>query len=181
MATRRTTRRLCTVCREWFRAHRSAQTTQSTCQRECRRKRQRSLAKRRREGDVERHREQERRRQRSCRQRCRERAAGSPIGARSAATPSDEAAAPTPQRPSEALSGPGLARPLDTAVAVSRSGLSAQVAELEREILESWDKQVRLSRAGLVAKVRSKLGEIGLILDQAEPGALRCHAPATET
>jgi len=65
-------------------------------------------------------------------------------------------------------------------VPMSRSTLSAQVADLEREIIGKLDHEARLSRSRLIGKLRSWLGRIDQIVDQAGSGKPPCHAPATE-
>jgi hypothetical protein len=49
---------------------------------------------------------------------------------------------------------------------MSRASLLAQAAELERDILENWDKTMELSRAGLQAYLAAVLREIGAFLGQ---------------
>jgi len=60
-------------------------------------------------------------------------------------------------------------------VPVSRSTLSAQVAEWKREMVGKLDHEARLSRSRLVGKVRLWLGKIDqIVLDQkSHPVTLR--------
>lgn len=66
------------------------------------------------------------------------------------------------------------------AVSMSRSTLSPQVADMAREIIEKLDHEARLSRSRLIGKLRSWLGKIDQIVDQAGSGKPPCHAPATQ-
>ena len=74
--------------------------------------------------------------------------------------------------------GPGLG--VVVSAPMSRSTLSAQVADLEREIVGKLDHEARLSRSRLVSKVRVWLGKIDQIVDQAGSGKPPRHAPATQ-
>ena len=73
--------------------------------------------------------------------------------------------------------GPGLGAVVQAPM--SRSTLSAQVADLEREIVEKLDHEARLSRSRLVGKLRLWLGKIDQIVDQTGSEKHPCHAPAT--
>jgi len=62
---------------------------------------------------------------------------------------------------------------------MSRSTLSAEVADLEREIIGKLDHEARLSRSWVVGKLRSWLGQIDQNVDQGGSEKPACHAPAT--
>lgn len=145
----KTARRRCASCRKWFRPHRSADQTQRTCSAQCRRKRLRSLARRRRESDLAKHRAQERHRQKSCRERRRGQHLRLP-------EVDQEAASVTPG---------------------SRSTLSVQVIALERVLLATWDRRMRVSRAGLITDLRAAMRGTEPIVGQAGTTEALGHAP----
>lgn len=73
---KRTERQRCTVCRGWYRPHKSTGNRQKTCSAKCRKERKRAFAGKRRRQDVERSRREERRRQRKRRARVNAETAG---------------------------------------------------------------------------------------------------------
>lgn len=60
----------------------------------------------------------------------------------------------------------------------SRSSLSTQIMVVERVLLETWDKRMRASRAGLIEDLRMALGEFGTNVEQAGTGDASGHAPS---
>lgn len=62
---------------------------------------------------------------------------------------------------------------------LSRAGLSTEAAELEGQVLESWDKTVRMSRAGLRRNLQALLGRNREDVGQGGTGDLLCHAQAS--
>lgn len=151
MATRKTIRRRrCRCCRKWYRPHRSAEGSQKSCSRACGRARRRLTARLRRERDLQDFRVEERRRQRECRRRRRPPRAG---GKQAGFPPVSEG--------------------------MSRAGLCPEAAELEGQILGSWDKSARMSRAGLRRDLQALLGRNRGSLGQGGTRDSLCHAQAS--
>jgi hypothetical protein len=49
---------------------------------------------------------------------------------------------------------------------LSRAGLAPQVIDIERVLLEKWDRQIDMSRAGLRREIRMALGRAARIVGQ---------------
>lgn len=143
-------RRRCLECRKWYWPSRSAAKHQVTCGAPCRLRRRRVLARRRRARHLQDHRVADRSRQQRLRERRRE--AGN-------------------------AGAPGVAD--DVVAAVSRAGLAAEVSLVVRVALESWDREIRLSRAGLERKLLMGIGRSRELLRQPGRDLDARHVPAS--
>lgn len=140
-------RQRCTICRSSYRPDPRAQLTQKTCSAQCRRKRRQRAAKRRRSKNLEAYRSAERKRQQ--RQRSRARTANAKNVTRAKAQPARDAAQPARD--------PGR---------LSRAGLDPQLSRLIEKIIDSVDKQLRVSRADFERELLEIIEENGQFVGQ---------------
>jgi len=124
--------------------------TQKVCSAPCRIAWRRKEAKRRRASDLEGHQKADRARQQAVRESRRTANAGP--------APTSEPLTPTPNQP------------VTSTEHLSRAGFPVQPLDITNEILLSWDKASRLSRAGLKRDLAKILGENASILGHVGQG-----------
>lgn len=145
-------RRRCWSCRKWYRPHRLAEGNQRSCSAACHAARCRRSAHLRREKDLQDFRVDERGRQRECRER---------------------------RRQAEARLGVSEAVAEAVSEEMSRAGFRSEAADMQRVVLEMWDRRARVSRAGLRRDLQALLGRNRGNLGQGGTRDPLCHAQAS--